>query len=63
MVLEGGGDRGAYQAGAIDGLVSQLPKEDTSYDIVTGISAGSLNGGLLALYETGDEANASKELK
>ena len=43
IVLGGGGTKGAYQAGAIKAL-RELGK---SWDIVTGVSIGALNGALL----------------
>ncbi len=62
LVLEGGGDRGAYHAGAFHELVNNLPSEEVAYDIVTGISVGALNGLALSFFEKGDEKNASKFL-
>lgn len=49
LALSGGGAFGAVQMGVLDGLIAtgQAP---TSYDIVTGISAGGLNAAFLSYY-------------
>lgn len=57
LALQGGGSHGAYQAGALIGLIKSLPLGSTAWDIVTGISAGSLNAGAVSMYATGDEVN------
>jgi len=59
LALEGGGDKGAYQAGAISGLVDNLPTNMTQYDVVTGISVGSLNGAGFSIFEIGAEKEAA----
>ena len=43
LALSGGGDKGAYEAAVFAGLVNNLPVEEASYDVITGVSAGSLN--------------------
>lgn len=55
LALSGGGSFGAVEMGVLDGLVSagQAP---TTYDIVTGISAGGLNTGFLSYYDSVDQA-------
>jgi predicted acylesterase/phospholipase RssA len=58
LALEGGGDHGAYQAGVLKGLISNLKSSETRWDVVTGISVGSLNAAALAIYEIGDETAA-----
>lgn len=57
LALEGGGSHGAYQAGALIGLIKSLPEGTTAWNVVTGISAGSLNAGAVSMYATGDEQN------
>lgn len=56
IVLNGGVDRGAYQAGALQALFEVLP-QDKHY-IVVGTSIGALNGAILA---DGIAANKGKE--
>lgn len=52
-MLEGGGDRGIYHAGAFDQLVELLPAGEVAYDMITGISVGSLNALALSFFEKG----------
>lgn len=56
LALEGGGDKGAYQAGALKGLVDNDP--ETKWDVVTGISAGALNAASISIFAVGDEKSA-----
>jgi NTE family protein len=44
LVLSGGGARAAYQVGALRGLAAILRGWDTPFNIVTGLSAGAING-------------------
>ena len=63
LVLQGGGDKGAYEAGVFWGLVYNATNpENVQYDVVTGISAGAINALGLALYDIGDEINAANFL-
>ena len=52
MVLSGGGARGAYQAGVLQGFVDigLLPEGRSAFDVLVGSSAGSINAGMLAAY-------------
>jgi len=58
LVLEAGGDRGSYQAGALRELVDLLPADEVAYDVVTGISVGSINGLVFSSFEKGKEKEA-----
>lgn len=62
LALAGGGDKGAYQAGVVAGLVSALPPGEAEYDVVTGVGCGALNAVLLATYALGTEASAASAL-
>lgn len=53
LALEGGGDRGAYHAGAMSKFYDMLPTVEYQYDFCTGISAGSMNCAAWALFEKG----------
>ncbi len=55
LALSGGGAFGAVQMGVLDGLTAtgQAP---TSYDIITGISAGGLNAAFLSYYTNVSQA-------
>eukprot|EP00010_Vexillifera_abyssalis_P003676 CAMPEP_0201552708 /NCGR_PEP_ID=MMETSP0173_2-20130828/16965_1 /ASSEMBLY_ACC=CAM_ASM_000268 /TAXON_ID=218659 /ORGANISM="Vexillifera sp., Strain DIVA3 564/2" /LENGTH=312 /DNA_ID=CAMNT_0047963231 /DNA_START=46 /DNA_END=984 /DNA_ORIENTATION=+ len=60
IALEGGGSRGAYEAGVLRGLVEALPGSEVAWDVATGISAGSINTFVLALFKVGDEQALTK---
>lgn len=42
LVIEGGGDLGAYEAGILKGLIYNLPNEEVQWDVLSGISVGSI---------------------
>lgn len=49
LILSGGGARGAYQAGVLKGLAEILPeKKQSPFKIISGVSAGAINGTKLA---------------
>ncbi len=50
LVMSGGANRGAYEAGVIHGLSHLLNGTDAYYDVVSGVSAGSLNTAALAMW-------------
>lgn len=54
LVLSGGGEKGAYQVGALRYLV----EKGLDPDIITGVSVGAMNGGFLSQFPRGrfDEA-------
>ena len=56
LVLSGGGAHGSYQAGVMWSLFKSKP-EDFRYDVVTGVSAGSINALAFSAFEIGDELN------
>jgi predicted patatin/cPLA2 family phospholipase len=56
LALEGGGDKGAYQTGALQGLVELA--NDTEWDVITGISVGALDAAALSIFEVGKEKEA-----
>eukprot|EP00461_Guttulinopsis_vulgaris_P001758 UN01758 len=57
LANSGGGDRIAFQLGALEVLVPKLGAE-AAYDVVTGISAGSLVSALFRGFPVGQEAQA-----
>ena len=57
--MEGGGDRGAYLAGAFKKMTEIMPTEETTYDIITGISAGGINAGAISFFPKGNEKEAA----
>lgn len=69
LALEGGGTKGAYQAGVFESLVELLRPEDVQYDVVSGtlllnlgVSVGILNGLMIASHKRGDEKEAARKL-
>jgi len=59
LVLQGGGDKGAYEAGVLYGFVKNAKNpEDFQYDVVTGVSVGAINGMGIAQFEKGQEEEA-----
>jgi len=63
LVLQGGGDKGAYEAGVLFGLINNtVSPHEYEYDVVTGVSVGSINGMCIAQYEKGQELQAAQDL-
>lgn len=50
LVMSGGANKGAYEAGVIHGLSHLLPGEEAFYDVVSGVSAGALNAAAIAMW-------------
>ncbi len=48
LVLPGGGARGAYQVGVLKAIGEIIPGRANPFPIVTGISAGAINAGVVA---------------
>jgi predicted patatin/cPLA2 family phospholipase len=63
LALGGGGTKGAFQAGAIEGFLKALPPEERIYDYITGVSVGALNMVILAQSQPGNELSAVEHLK
>jgi len=62
LALEGGGTIGAFQAGAIRGLINNQDKVETNWDVVSGVSAGSLSSFAFTMHPIGDEYAATEML-
>lgn len=60
LVLSGGGSKGAYQTGVLKHLLGSLKLQ---YNLICGISVGAINGGFLAMYSHGQEAESIKDLE
>jgi predicted acylesterase/phospholipase RssA len=50
LVMSGGANKGAYEAGVVHGLSHLLNGTDAYYDVVSGVSAGSLNSAAMAMW-------------
>jgi NTE family protein len=59
LTLTGGGARGAYQAGVLQRLGEAL--EDLEFGVITGVSAGAINGAFIANHR-GSFGQAAREL-
>jgi len=56
LAMSGGGSKGAFEAGALWGLVKTDPNpEKYKWDVVTGVSAGSLNAAIVTGFAPGEE--------
>ena len=60
--MAGGGSAGSYEAGVLQGLTSLLQSDDIAYDVLTGISSGSINSLSFAGFPKGQEKQASDVL-
>lgn len=56
LILSGGGNNGAWEVGVLWGLLNYGTPSDYTYDVVTGVSAGSINGAAIAGWKIGDES-------
>jgi predicted acylesterase/phospholipase RssA len=58
IVLSGGAAHGAYEAGVMWGMYNTLQdKTQMEYDVVTGVSAGSINAYATVLHAIGKEGD------
>ena len=62
LVMSGGGSNGAWEAGVIWGLVHYGNPKDFEWDVVSGVSAGSINSIGIGVWAPGDEVQGSKAL-
>ena len=60
LVLSGGGSNGAWEVGAFWGFLNYGNPDDYKYDVVSGISAGSINTLALSVWEIGKEKEAAQ---
>ena len=55
IVLGGGANNGAWEAGVIYGLVNYGDPKDYQWDVVAGVSIGGAVGFFISLFAKGDE--------
>ena len=60
LVLSGGGSNGAWEAGVLWGFLNYGNPDDFAYDVVSGISAGSINAMAMAGTAVGTEKQVSQ---
>ena len=58
LAMSGGGSNGAWESGVLWGLLHLGNAKDYQYDVVAGVSVGSINASGLALFDKGDEKAA-----
>lgn len=54
VAFSGGGARGSYETGVVYGLTHSGNPADFAWDVVTGVSAGALNAGVMGLWAPQD---------
>lgn len=52
--FSGGGSRGSWEAGVVYGLNHNGNPADVAWDVISGVSAGALNAGGIALFAPND---------
>ena len=62
LVLSGGSNNGAWEAGVIWGLVHYGEPTDYTWDVVTGVSAGAINTSGIATWAPGTETEMTEWL-
>ena len=60
--MSGGGNRGAWEAGVLWGLAHYGNPDDYQWDVVSGISAGSINTCGAAMFDPADVVEYSEWL-
>ena len=59
IVLSGGGARGAYEAGVVQGIMEVLQPTSPPFDVLCGTSVGALNAAYLAANAQAPDMNAA----
>ena len=62
LVMSGGGNNGAWEAGILWGLANYGNETDFYYDIMTGVSAGAINAAGAAGFAPNDVKNTAQFL-
>ena len=62
LVLSGGGNNGAWEVGVLWGLTHYGNPADYAYDVISGVSAGSINTAGLVGWPIGTEVGATEWL-
>lgn len=55
LALSGGGSFGCYETGVVWGLLHYGNPDDYRWDVFTGVSAGSIQAGLMSVWPKGSE--------
>ena len=49
---------GSYEVGVLKSFVDYLPPDEVKYDVITGVSVGSINAMAISLHQIGEEKKA-----
>lgn len=60
LVMSGGGNNGAWEMGVLFGMVNNGDPADFTFDVLTGVSAGSMNAGGMAGWPIGKEVEMAQ---
>ena len=55
LALSGGANNGAWEVGVLHSWINEGRTEDFAYDVVTGVSVGSINGFFISVWPKGQE--------
>ena len=55
LSLSGGGSKGAYEIGVMESFVNMLPEAESYYDVISGVSVGSINALGFGTFGKGEE--------
>jgi predicted acylesterase/phospholipase RssA len=58
LALRGGGGLASFEVGVLEAMTEKLQPQDVAYDVIEGVSAGSIYAGGLSLYPKGEEKKA-----
>jgi len=62
LALSGGGSFGAYETGVVWGLLHYGDPDSYRWDVFTGVSAGSINAGMMSVWPKGSEVEMSENI-
>jgi len=54
LSISGGGAKGAYAVGALKGVLENLKGDEGEYDVLSGVSVGSINALGMSMYDYGE---------
>ena len=63
LVLGGGTDKGAFQAGAVQALIGLLPPGEATWDVISANGIGALNAIIIGQQAIGNEVVAGNNLR
>ena len=58
LAMRGGGIHGAFEVGVLKAFTDTLKPIDYHYDVLSGVSVGALNTGMLSVWDYGKEKEA-----